>query len=280
MNQIHPTAVVQEGVILGDDITLGEGVVIESGAIIRDHVKIAAGSHIGSQCILGEHLQEYYKTGTDAAAPLVIGPHALIRSGSILYGNSVIGDHFQTGHRVTIREKSRIGSHVSVGTLGDIQGNCRIGDYVRLHSNVHVGQLSNIENFVWIFPYTVLTNDPTPPSENFSGVHIKSFAVIATGALLMPGVEIGQDALVGAGTIVTKDVKDYAVVVGNPGRVVSDVRNLKNKVTGEPAYPWRYHFKRAMPWSESDFLTWYQSLDVEQKEQYRFEKPESRKLAQ
>ena len=268
MNHIHPTATIKEGAILGDDIFIGEGTVIDSGAIIHDHVRVGAGSYIGSQCILGEYLQEYYRTGQNNANPLEIGKNALIRSGSILYNDVVIGENFQTGHRATVRENSRIGDHVSLGTLADVQGNCQIGSYVRIHSDVFIGPLSHIDDFVWLFPHVVLTDDPTPPSENWKGVHVKSFAVIAAGALIMPGVEIGQDALVGAGSVVTKNVGDYAVVVGNPGRVVSDVRKLKNKVTGEAAYPWRYHFKRAMPWGESDYITWYQSLDMEQKEQY------------
>ena len=148
--------------------------------------------------------------------PLQIGNKALIRSGSIIYAGSEIGCDFQTGHQVTIREKSHIGDHVSVGTLSDIQGNCEIGNYVRMHSNVHVGQLSVIDDFVWLFPYVVLTNDPTPPSENFLGLHIRPFAIVATGALIMPGMEIGQDSLVAAGAIVTKPVESYAVVAGNP----------------------------------------------------------------
>lgn len=98
-----------------------------------------------------------------------------------------MGDYFQTGHQVTIREKSRIGHHVSIGTLSDIQGDCEIGNYVRLHSNVHIGQKSVIHDYVWIFPYVVLTNDPTPPSEELVGVEIKSFAIVATGTVVLPG---------------------------------------------------------------------------------------------
>ena len=145
-----------------------------------------------------------------------------------------------------------------------------------MHSNVHIGQLSQVDDFVWIYPYVVLTNDPTPPSDHFVGVHIHSFAIVATGALLMPGLEIGQDALVAAGAIVTKPVEPYAVAAGNPARVISDVRRIKNKFTGEPAYPWRHHFKTYMPWSESEFETWYRTLDLADKQHFGLEriKPE------
>lgn len=142
---------------------------------------------------------------------MCIGADALIRSWSIVYTGSEIGEHFQTGHQVTIREKSSIGDHVSVGTLSDIQGNCEIGNYVRLHSNVHIGQLSKIDDYVRIFPYVVLTNDPTPSSENFVGVHVRSFAIVATSSVILLGIEIYEDSLVAAGVVVTKDVPQYAV---------------------------------------------------------------------
>lgn len=257
--------------IIEDNVTLGDNVYIDSNTIIRSDVTLGEGTFVGANCIIGEYLMDFCLDRKYHSHPLSIGKNSLIRSGSIIYGDSVIGDHFQTGHQVTIREKAQIGDHVSIGTLSDIQGNCLIGNYVRLHSNVHIGQLSRVDDFVWIFPYVVLTNDPTPPSENFAGVHVHSFAIIATGALIMPGLEIGSDSLVGAGAIVTKSVEPYAVVAGNPGKAISDVRKIKNKITGEPVYPWRHHFKRAMPWEGSDFTTWLASLDIEQKQYHQLE---------
>jgi acetyltransferase-like isoleucine patch superfamily enzyme len=169
---------------------------------------------------------------------------------------------------VTIREKAVIGNNVSIGTLSDIQGNCKIGNYVRLHSNVGIGQLSLIDDFVWIFPCVVLTNDPTPPSENFVGVHVHSFAIVATGSIIMPGLDLGQDCLIGAGAIVTKSIEPYAVAVGNPAKTISDVRMIKNKITGEPVYPWREHFGNYMPWDGIGFDAWYESLNLEDKSKF------------
>lgn len=260
--------VIQHNCIIESNVTIGDDCFIDSNSIIRSNVKIGARSNIGSNCIIGEYLMDFYADHKQHDHPLIIGDDALIRSGSILYAGSQIGGHFQTGHQVTIREKASIGDHVSVGTLSDIQGNCRIGNYVRLHSNVHIGQLSVVDDFVWIFPYVVLTNDPTPPSENFVGVHVKPFAIIATGTVIMPGLEIGQDALIGAGAIVTKSVAPYAVAVGNPAKPISDVRKVKNKITGEPVYPWREHFANYMPWEKMGFDAWYASLDLSEKEHH------------
>lgn len=273
--------IIGENVILGENISIGSNCIIEdnvvlnnnvfidSNTIIRSNVTLGANAFIGSNCIIGEYWMDYCVGRQKHKHPLLIGENSLIRSGSIIYAGSEIGSDFQTGHHVTIREKSKIGSHVSVGTLSDIQGNCVIGNYVRMHSNVHIGQLSVIDDFVWIFPYVVLTNDPTPPSEEFVGVHVSPFSIIATGALIMPGLEIGQDALVAAGAIVTKNVEAYAVVMGNPAKKTSDVRNVKNKVTGKPVYPWRHYFSNYMPWSDTDFESWYNSLSLEKKEEYK-----------
>ena len=265
-------AKVDDSVTLGHNVIIEDNTIIESGTFIDSNTIIRSGTHIEknsfiqSNCVIGEYQMDYCIDRNYHEHMLHIGNSAIIRSGSIIYSGSEIGNNFNTGHHVTIREKSKIGNHVSVGTLSDIQGNCEIGNYVRMHSNVHIGQLSKIDDYVWIFPYVVLTNDPTPPSEEFIGVHVKSFAILSTGVLVMPGKTIQSDSLVGAGAIVTKDVPKYAVVVGNPGKVMGDVRNIKNKITGEAVYPWRYHFKRYMPWEDSDYDTWYQSLKIPTKE--------------
>lgn len=274
---IDETAIIGDGCVIGHNViiegnvAIGANTYIDSNTIIRSATVLGANCFIGSNCIIGEYWMDFCNDRQKHEHVLSIDDGALIRSGSIIYAGSTIGADFQTGHQVTIRERAKIGSHVSIGTLSDIQGNCEIGNYVRMHSNVHIGQLSVIDDFVWIFPYVVLTNDPTPPSEEFVGVHIKSFAIVATAAIVMPGVEIEQDSLVAAGAIITKNVKRYSVIAGNPGKEISDVRNIKNKITGEAVYPWREHFKRYMPWQESDFAAWYSTLDISEKDRLGIE---------
>ena len=257
--------VIQNNCIIEDNVSLGNNTYIDNNCIIRNDVSLGDNSTVGANCILGEYQMDFFRDHGYHRHELTIGRNAIIRSGSILYSGSVIGDNFQAGHQVTIREEASIGNNVSVGTLSDIQGHCKLGNYVRLHSNVHIGMLSQIDDCVWIFPYVVLTNDPTPPSENEFGCHIHSFAIVATNAILLPGVEIKNDALIGAGAIVTRDVNEYEVVVGNPGKVKGDVRNIKDRVSGEPHYPWRYHFDRAMPWNGYGFDEWFKNVDDDTK---------------
>lgn len=254
--KIAESAVIREGVRIGDNVTIGEDVFLDYDVIIRDNVVIGNRTTVGARCILGEYLGDFYEDRVNKKHPLVIGDDSLIRSGTIIYGDNAIGDHFQTGHRVTIRENSEIGHHVRIGTLSDVQGFCKIGNYVNIHSNVHVGQESLIEDYVWLFPYVVLTNDPTPPSETMQGVTVKQFAVVATGSVLLPGVVVEKDSLVGAGSVVTRDVQTGTVVVGNPAKMLCTTDKIRSEETGEPVYPWRYTFDRGMPWRDVGFAAW------------------------
>lgn len=256
MNKIHPSARIAPDVILGDHVTIAEHVVIDHHAIIHDHVTIEADSYIGCQCILGEYLADFYPEQINRQHPLRIGSHALIRSGTIIYGDTVIGSHFQTGHRATIREKTQIGDHVRLGTMADIQGHCSIGHYVSIHSGVFIAPSSTIEDYVWLFPHVVLTNDPTPPSDSEKGVTIRQYASIAARSLILPGLAIGEHALVGAGSVVTHDVPPGKAVVGSPARIKGDVEAIINPDSGEPAYPWPKHFCRGMPWKDKGYEAW------------------------
>lgn len=248
--------IIKDNVIIGNNVMLEDDVYIDYGVIIRDNVHIKKGSFIGARCILGEYLMDFFKDKIDKKHPLIIGENSIIRSETIIYGDCIIGDNLQTGHRVTIREKSKIGRNVRIGTVSDIQGDCEIGNYVSIHSNVFVGEKSIIEDYVWIFPRVVLTNDPNPPSKTLKGVIIEKYAAVAAGSIVLPGVNVGEGSLVGAGCVVTKDVNAGKVVVGNPSKEIEDTKDIKNKETGEDVYPWKYQFDRGMPWEGLGFKEW------------------------
>lgn len=262
---VGENVVIQAGCIIGDNVTINRGTYIDYNVIIRDNVNLGEDSFVGARTILGEYLSDFTVNRQRTSHLLSIGDNAVIRSETIIYGDSIIGNNFQTGHRVTIRENSHIGSHVRIGTLSDIQGYCEIGNYVNMHSNVHVGHKSVIKDYVWIFPYVVLTNDPNPPSEELLGVTIEEFAVVATGTVVLPGMVIGKDSLVGAGAIVTKDVQPERIAVGNPARDVGSTSKIKNKVTGEQVYPWKYTFDRGMPWAGMTYEKWKELNNKEEK---------------
>lgn len=241
---------------LGKNVKLGKNVRIGDGTIIYDNVEIGDNSVISNNSIIGEPLNDYYQNVQYENPRTVIGSSALIRSHTIIYSGNTIGNNFSTGHRVTIREHCEIGDHCSIGTLSDIQGHVKFGSYCRLHSNVHIGQKSVLGNFVFVYPYVVFTNDPTPPSELCVGPKVGDYSQIATMSVLLPGVAVGEHALVGAGSIVSKNVADYSLTVGNPAKHIKDVREIKSRATGHSHYPWPKNFDRGMPWQGLSYDEW------------------------
>jgi len=227
--------------IISDKAKIGKNVKIGNFVTIYDDVEIGDNSIIESYCEIG------YSNGREKG-PLKIGSDSKIRSHSILYAGSIIGKNLVTGHHVTIRENMKIGVNFQLGTLSDLQGESSIGDYVRTHSNVFVPHFSKIGNFVWMFPFVVLANDPHPPSdESTKGPEILDFAALGAGSIIFPSVKVGKDAVVGAGCVLRKNLPDGQVAVGNPARIIGEASKIKLKGTNNPAYPWRLHFHRGYP---------------------------------
>jgi len=193
---------------------------------LAENVRLGPGHSIDSGVLLGRvpgrRIGDY---------TLVIGPGACIRSGTVIYAGTIIGDHLETGHNVVIREENTIGDGFSVWNNAVIDYGCTIGCGVKVHCNVYIAQFTVIEDDVFLAPGVVVANDPHPgcPSskECMRGPVIKRGAQIGVNATLLPFVTIGERAIIGAGSVVTKDVPPHALAYGNPARVVKDVRELR-----------------------------------------------------
>jgi acetyltransferase-like isoleucine patch superfamily enzyme len=159
-----------------------------------------------------------------------LGDGAHIRSHTVIYYGNTIGRNFQTGHNALVRELNQIGDDVSIGTGSIVEHHVKIGNRVRLHSNVFVPEYSILEDDCWIGPHVVFTNARYPRSPNVKdelvGPYIEQGAKIGANTTILPGVRIGRNALIGAGSVVTKDVPAGSVVVGNPARVINQIANL------------------------------------------------------
>lgn len=170
-----------------------------------------------------------YQTGRKIqVVDVVIGSYARIRSGTVIYTNVIIGDYFETGHNVVIREENTIGHHFSIWNNSTVDYGCIIGDNVKIHNNVYVAQYTVIEDDVFLSPGVVIANDPHPICTLcMKGPTIKRGARIGVNVTLLPGIVIGDYALIGAGSVVTKDIPARAVGYGHPAQVVGNVDDLE-----------------------------------------------------
>jgi len=185
---------------------------------------------IGSDAQIDEDVILGYPSGRlTGGGEVVIGAHSTIRSGSVIYQKVKIGDHFETGHHMIIREENQIGDSVSIWGNTCIDYGCRIGNRVKIHTNSYVAQYTVIEDDVFIAPGTIFANDKYPVSPHLEGPRVKRGARIGVNATILPGVVVGEEALVGAGSVVTKDVPARSVVVGNPARVIGTVDEVAPK---------------------------------------------------
>jgi acetyltransferase-like isoleucine patch superfamily enzyme len=234
---------------------LGVNVKIGDNSAIYDNVEIGDGTVLCDNVVIGEPLNAYYHEPDYRNPPTRIGAESLVRSHTIIYAGCEFGAQFQTGHRVTIREDTRIGESCVIGTLSDIQGHVRIGDFCRLHSNVHIAQTCSLGNYVFMYPFSVVTNDPYPPSTDIRGGHLGDYSVVGVHAVILAGVQIGEHCLVGANSVVSRRLPDYSLALGDPAKVVMDIRKYVVMGKGNP-YPWPYRYERGMPWEGMGFDNW------------------------
>ena len=180
---------------------------------------IGEGVRIYEPVTLGFPSRQYL--GTTGFPGVTLGRNATIRSGTVIYCEVVAGDDFQTGHNVLIREQTRIGNRVAIGTGSICEGHCRIGSDVSVQSMAFIPTNTVIGDRVFIGPHVVLTNDRYPPTGvgGLSGPVIEDGAAIGANTTVLPGVRIGAGALVAAGSVVTRDVPAGTLAIGNPARI-------------------------------------------------------------
>ncbi|GAA4373012.1 N-acetyltransferase [Hymenobacter koreensis] len=241
---------------IGRNVQLGTNVRIGDNCIIYDNVQIGDNSIITNDCVIGEPTGRYYHDENYINPATIIGANSMIRSHAIIYAGSVFGEGLMTGHRITVREGANFGINCLISTLADIQGNSNFGDYCRLYSNVHICEFSQLGNHVFVYPYTIFTNDPLPPSNHYKGPTIGDYTIVAVHSVVLPGVKIGENCLIGANSVVSRDIPDFSFAVGSPAKVQRDIRTISSKEAAGNHYPWMHRFERGMPWENIGFDNW------------------------
>ncbi len=199
---------------------------ISKNAIIHPNVKLGKNCIVEDFVIIGVPLKGFLP-GEDVT---IIGDNSVIRSHTVIYAGNRIGNNFQTGNKANIRELNEIGNDVSIGTLSVVEHHVKIGNGVRIHTQVFIPEFSTLEDECWLGPNVVLTNAKYPKSLNvkkeLKGPYVKKYAIIGANSTLLPYITIGEHAIIGAGSVVTKDVSDKHVVAGNPAKVINKINNL------------------------------------------------------
>lgn len=157
----------------------------------------------------------------DGCRPARIGNGAIIRVGTVIYGDVEIGDNFRSGHFVLIREKTKIGNNVLVGTQTVIDGYCTLGNNIKLQTGVYLPMFTTIGNNVFIGPRATFLNDKYPVRLKYElkGPVVEDDVTVGANATILPNLRIGKGAFIAAGAVVTKDVPQDKLAMGNPAQV-------------------------------------------------------------
>src|SRR5580692_9987974 len=188
-----------------------------------------------------------YPVARGDAGALVLGAGARLRSGTVLYDGTTIGRRLQTGHGVVIREGCQLGDDVAIWSNTVVDYRCRIGHRVKIHCNCYVAQYTELEDDVFLAPGVTIANDLYPGDERsaqlMAGPSIGAGAQIGVNVTILPFVRIGKGALIGAGSVVTRDIPARVVAFGNPAvvrRAVADLPVIDTRVVADDISVSRY----------------------------------------
>lgn len=232
---VAPTAIVGAGAIVGPGAVIHDGAKIGAGAQIGSLTVVHAGTEVGNGCVIEDHVvlgkRPRLRPGSSAAGaepePLVIEADATVCAGAVIYAGARIGSEAIIGDQSQVRERSVVGPGSVVGRGSTVDFDARVGARVSIQTSVYVTGGSIVEDDVFVGPGVVMTNDNTmgrhPRGEALKGPVLRRGCRVGGGVVLVPGVEIGAEAFVAAGAVVTHDVGEREVVIGVPGRVVRRV---------------------------------------------------------
>ncbi|PZE21133.1 acyltransferase [Paenibacillus xerothermodurans] len=211
--------VIENGVTLGRNVRIGHNTVIFAGTVIADDVTIGCNSVVGCQ----PYQNSLVRNGVTGQGPLIIGEQSRIGNGVVLYSGTALGEGVLVADLASIRERVTIGNGTIIGRNAKIECRTAIGQRCVIQTGAYITADMVVEDDVFIGPEVSTSNDKYMSRAPYKllGPRIRQGASIGNNATLLPGIVIGAKSVIGAGSVVTKDVPEYATVVGVPARVVN-----------------------------------------------------------
>ena len=218
-----PNLWIARDVEVPDDVRIGVGVVIHPGVVLAPGADIQDGAILGRRPSLGASSS----APRDDPGPLVIDAGATICAGAIVFAGARIGRGAIVGDQTNVREGAHLGADSVLGRASALGPFCCVGERVRVQSHAWLTGWTTVEDDVFVGPGVVTMNDDTmarlEPGQRLVGPTLRRACRIGGGVLLTPGVDVGEEAFVAAGAVVTHDVPARAIVMGMPGRVRGEV---------------------------------------------------------
>jgi UDP-2-acetamido-3-amino-2,3-dideoxy-glucuronate N-acetyltransferase len=216
------------GLLLGDGVELPADAEVGGNVVVHAGTVLGAGVRLGDGCVIGKppSLGARSTAPREAPAPAALGDGVTIGAGAVVLAGARVGDGCVVADQAHVRERTEIGAESVIGRGASVENDVRIGARAKLQTAAYVTAWSVVEDDVFVAPAVVLTNDPTAGrrrGEELRGAVLRRACRIGGGAVLLPGVEVGEEAFVGAGAVVTRDVPARAVAMGVPARVVREV---------------------------------------------------------
>ncbi len=232
-----PGAHVAADALVADGVSIAPGAVVFAGARIGAGTAIGAcsvvhpGVSLGERCVVEECVvlgkRPRLRAGSGAAGaehgPLVLGDGVTVCAGAVVYGGARVGAGAIVGDQAQVREGALVGERAVVGRGSCVDFGARVGDRVSIQTGVYVTSGAVVEDDAFLGPGVTMTNDDTmgrhPRGEQLCAPVVRRGARVGGGAVLVPGVEVGEEAFVAAGAVVTRDVGARELVIGVPARV-------------------------------------------------------------
>jgi len=214
--------------LIGVGVEIGAGVQFGAYVVVKDGTVIGDGCTIEDHAVLGKRprLARHSSAGGEVGQ-LELGAGSSVGTGAVVFSGARVGERAILGDQSFVRERTSIGGDSVIGRGSVVDNDVTIGARVRVQTNVYLTAFTVLEDDVFVGPGALTTNDDTMarhrPLERLRGAMLRRACRVGGGAVLTPGVEIGEEAFVAAGAVVTRDVPPRAVVMGAPARVVREV---------------------------------------------------------